>query len=395
MQFEAEYILLTLGNSELQIRYYGIIVVTAMLLAALAATRLAKFRGMNPDHIWGGLTWAIIPGIIGARLWFVVFPPISSVQRGQDFAWFMQNFFNLENGAVAIWSGGLSIFGAVIGGVLGLLLYLDPMHDPISRFFSILFYPFVALLNLIFWLPVVIFNRITGKDVPSFPRPSIDSHWGDGMPISPWLDVAAISLPLAQGIGRMANFVNQELYGLPTGVSWWGIPIDAQHRVGIYRDRIAYPTAGEDQTLFHPLFLYEAIWNIVAFFVLSRLYRRYRHIFADGDFMLLYLIQYAFIRFMLEFLRIEIAQIPGTTINSSQALTAVVFVVALLVLIWRHRRGRPADVTLPPLATEPLPPNRSDRGRTACLTLSPCVRISQHNRREAVNSYALFTPHVG
>jgi phosphatidylglycerol:prolipoprotein diacylglycerol transferase len=73
MDFQQQHILI--GN--LQIRYYGIIVVFAMLVGAWLAARLAERRKLNPDHIWGGLTWAIFPGIIGARLWFVLFPPIS------------------------------------------------------------------------------------------------------------------------------------------------------------------------------------------------------------------------------------------------------------------------------------------------------------------------------
>lgn len=73
MEFNQTHILM--GN--VQIRYYGIIIVTALLVGAYVASLLAKRTGRDPDHIWGGLTWAIIPGIIGARLWFVFFPPIS------------------------------------------------------------------------------------------------------------------------------------------------------------------------------------------------------------------------------------------------------------------------------------------------------------------------------
>src|SRR5690606_35274455 len=107
----------------LQIRYYGIIIVLAMLVGAMVAARLAKRAGRDPDHIWGALTWAIIPAIVGARLWFVLFPPAAVVDAGRNTMWYLQNFFNIENGAIAIWSGGLSIFGAVIGGFLGAYIY--------------------------------------------------------------------------------------------------------------------------------------------------------------------------------------------------------------------------------------------------------------------------------
>jgi phosphatidylglycerol:prolipoprotein diacylglycerol transferase len=284
MEFQAEYIEIA---NRLQLRYYGLIIVAAMLVAAMVAARLARRDGKDPDHVWGALTWAIIPAIILARLWFVFFPPAAVLAQGMDFAWFMQNFFNLENGAIAIWSGGLSIFGAVLGGGLGAYLYLRR-------------------------------NKL---------------------PVGQWLDIAGVTLPLGQAIGRWANFVNQELYGTVTSLPW-GITIDSAHRVDPYKSLIDYPVA---TTRFHPLFLYESIWNFLAFIVLLNLFLRRRNEFRAGDFFLLYVLQYSFIRFLLEFIRVEVAYIPGTTINSSQATSVVVFVIALVVFIYR-RRAAPRGV---------------------------------------------------
>jgi phosphatidylglycerol:prolipoprotein diacylglycerol transferase len=277
MRFEAEYILLF---DRLQLRYYGIIIVLAMLIAATVAARLAKRDGRDPDHVWGGLTWAIIPAIVMARLWFILFPPVSLVEQGMDTAWFFENFFNLQNGAIAIWSGGLSIFGAVIGGLIGAYLYLRKNKQPIL----------------------------------------------------PWLDIAGITLPLGQAIGRWANYVNQELYGTVTTLPW-GITIDASHRLGEYRSLIDYPVA---TTRFHPLFLYESLWNFIAFIVLANLFLRRRANFRPGDFFLLYLIQYSFIRFLLEFIRVEVTLIGG--VNVSQVVTGITFVVALVIFLYRRRQ---------------------------------------------------------
>ncbi len=284
MQFETEYIVLF---DRLQIRYYGIIIVAAMLAAAFVASRLAKRAGMNPEHVWGGLTWAIIPAIIGARLWYILFPPQSAVALGQDTAWYFQNFFDLQNGAIAIWSGGLHIFGAVLGGFLGAYIYLRK-------------------------------NKL---------------------PLLPWLDIAGIALPLGQAIGRLANFVNQELYGVPTSLPW-GIPIDARHRVEPFTSLVDYPA---NSTLFHPMFLYEAIWNFGAFLILSYLFTRKRSSFKDGDFFLLYVMQYAFIRFMLEFIRVDVALVAG--INLVQVLCAAGFVVCLVIFIMRHRSAASSSQT--------------------------------------------------
>ncbi|MFN8374864.1 MAG: prolipoprotein diacylglyceryl transferase [Anaerolineae bacterium] len=288
MEFQREYIEIA---NQLQIRYYGIIIVVAMLIAAWVAARLAKRSGYDPDHVWGALTWAIIPGIIGARLWFIIFPP-SSLTAGcfdtdpatacTDTIWFLQNFFNVQNGAIAIWSGGLSIFGAVLGGGAGAFLYFRRNKQPI---------------------------------------------WN-------WLDIAGVALPLGQAIGRWANFINQELYGIPTTLPW-GITIDSAHRVAPYKSTIDYPVT----TTFHPLFLYESLWNAIAFFVLLNLYQRFRNRLMAGDIALLYVAQYAFIRFLLEFIKVEPAYIPGTLINSSQTACVIAFIIAVGLFVYRHRPG--------------------------------------------------------
>jgi len=278
MEFQKEGILLF---ESLQIRYYGLIIVFAMLVAAFVAARLAKRSGHDPEHVWGGLTWAIIPGIIFARLWFVLFPSQSVVEAGRDTAWFLQNITDLQNGPLAIWSGGLGIFGAVLGGLLGAYLYLRR-------------------------------NKL---------------------PLGIWLDIAAVALPLGQAIGRWANFINQELYGTVTTLPW-GLTIDSAHRVTPYKSIIDYPVA---TTLFHPLFLYESLWSLLAFIVLLNAFQRLRPRLLPGDIFLFYVAQYSFIRFLLEFLRVDVTLVGG--INWSQVVTAVLFVAALLYFLYRHRPG--------------------------------------------------------
>ncbi|MBK8033691.1 MAG: prolipoprotein diacylglyceryl transferase [Chloroflexi bacterium] len=286
MEFQSEYIVLF---DRLQIRYYGIIIVVAMLVAATIAARLAKRDGRDPDHVWGALTWAIIPAIILSRLWFIFTPSRELLAQGMDTAWFFQNFFNTTNGAIAIWSGGLSIFGAVLGGFLGAYIYMRR-------------------------------NKL---------------------PVAAWLDIAGVVLPLGQAIGRIANYVNQELYGTLTTLPW-GITIDADKRVAPYKSLVDYPVA---DTRFHPLFLYEMLLNIVLFVVLLNLFSRRRKQFRYGDFFLIYLMAYSIIRFFLEFLRADIAYIAGTTINSSQAMTVVVFVIALAAYVLRRNQPTAAQTT--------------------------------------------------
>jgi len=345
MEFQAEHILLNFGNQEVQIRYYGIIIVTAMLIAAWIASRLAERTKRDSDHIWGALTWAIFPGIVFARLWYITFPPISqtincgvdaellgTLDKCRNAAYYFQNFFNLTDGGIAVWSGGLHIYGAVIGGLLGVWLYFGPLHNRVARFFHYIFLPVAIVFEGIAWLFTAGLQRIGGREVTPFKIPRFESEFpSEGMAMSPWLDIAAVSLPLAQSIGRWANYINQELYGLPTDLPW-GITIPLADKRGPEYTLAEY---GVD-TKFHPLFLYESLWNLAAFFVLYNLYTRYRDRFQAGDFFLLYLAQYTFIRFFLEFIRIEKAYFPGTEINSAQAIAAVVFLLSVGVFFMRR-----------------------------------------------------------
>ena len=90
MEFQSQFI--QIGS--VQIRYYGIIIVAAMLMATFVAVNIAKRSKRDPEHVYGALTWAIIPGIIFARLWFVFFPPLSSTEIGRNTEWYLNNFFN-------------------------------------------------------------------------------------------------------------------------------------------------------------------------------------------------------------------------------------------------------------------------------------------------------------
>ncbi|MEJ2561729.1 MAG: prolipoprotein diacylglyceryl transferase, partial [Anaerolineales bacterium] len=139
------------------------------------------------------------------------------------------------------------------------------------------------------------------------------------------LDAAAPGVALAQAIGRWGNFVNQELYGQPTDVPWC-IKIDPAHRL---------PGYGEFDC-FHPLFLYESIWNLLNMFFLLWLFRKYRKNLINGDLFLVYMITYPIGRFLLEYLRLDYVQIAG--INFNQALMLVVAILVASFLVIRHRR---------------------------------------------------------
>jgi phosphatidylglycerol:prolipoprotein diacylglycerol transferase len=252
--------------------WYGLIIVTGILAAAALTAWMAKRDEKDPDHVWNGLIWVVVLGVIFARLWHIFFPSISSVEAGRTAKWFLTHPFDLHDGPFIVWSGGLSIFGAVIGGVLGVVIYAY--------------------------------------------RHKLD--------ILSWIDIAAVTVPLGQAIGRWGNYVNEELYGKPTNLPW-GIRIDNP------------PPQYAGYTHFHPLFLYESLWNLLATGVLLYIWLHYRDRLKKGDFLLMYMVSYGTVRALLEFLRIEVTLSYG--VNVSQVFSAAAAAVAFVLLLWRHRHA--------------------------------------------------------
>jgi phosphatidylglycerol:prolipoprotein diacylglycerol transferase len=143
-----------------------------------------------------------------------------------------------------------------------------------------------------------------------------------------WLDVVAPALALGQAIGRWGNFFNQELYGNPSTLPW-AIQINPENRLPGY----------EDQATYHPLFLYESLWNFGIVILLLWLGRKYDDRLINGDLFLIYLIAYPLGRFSLEFLRLDPSHVAGININ--QTVMLVVALSAVGVLVWRHwKSGR-------------------------------------------------------
>jgi phosphatidylglycerol---prolipoprotein diacylglyceryl transferase len=159
-----------------------------------------------------------------------------------------------------------------------------------------------------------------------------------------WVDIAAPSIALGQAIGRWGNFINQELYGAPTNLPW-KLFIAPANRLPVYKDTAYY----------HPLFLYESIWNFANMFFLLWLARRDPNRLKQGDIFLAYLVFYPVGRFFLEFLRLDPSQVGGFDIN--QVLMAGVAILASAALIWRHRRSvshETDEAASEPQASDPL-----------------------------------------
>jgi phosphatidylglycerol:prolipoprotein diacylglycerol transferase len=262
------------------VHWYGIIIVSAVLVAAYIATLEAKRRGQDPEHVWNALLLCLVLGIIGARIYHVFSSP-----RGGMVGW---DYYRQNPMAILqIWHGGLAIYGAVIGGVLAVYIY--------SR------------LNKLSFLQ--------------------------------WVDIGTPGLILAQVIGRWGNFVNQELYGYPTSLPW-GITIAPAYRIPPFDDLTVYPP----DTRFHPVFLYESLWNLLGFILLMYVARRYADRLLNGDILCLYAIWYPVGRMFVEALRPDAWLIGG--IAAAQIFAAIAIVVSGAIILYRHRRARSA-VELP------------------------------------------------
>jgi len=263
------------------IHWYGLLIVTGAVLAAVVASAEARRRGEDPERAWDILVWCLLLGIIGARLYHVISRP-----AGGFVGWDYYKEHPID--IIAFWKGGfrgLGIYGGVVGGVLAIFIY-------------------------------------TWRHKLSFWR---------------WLDIVSPGVLLAQAIGRWGNFMNQELYGPPMKNPMpWGLKIDAQHRYGEYLDLQKYPV---ETTRFHPTFLYESLWNLIGFALLLWIGRRFAHRLRNGDVFFLYLIWYPVGRFFIEMLRPDAWTIGGMATAQWIALLAILF--ALVGLYINHRRPLP------------------------------------------------------
>ncbi len=153
-----------------------------------------------------------------------------------------------------------------------------------------------------------------------------------GQSVTLMMDCAAPGLLVAQAIGRIGNWWNQELYGKPTDLPW-GLEIDSEHR----------PVNYFDSPTFHPTFLYEAIYNLLGAVLLIWIGRKFR-IRPPGLFAL-YAAFYSFGRFFEELLRIDPAhEFAGLRLNAWVSI--VVFVGAMVFFVWwQFLRGRPSGDT--------------------------------------------------
>ena len=222
------------------IRAYALCILTGIFICVWWGDKRYRARGGQKDVVLDTALVAVPCGIVGARLYHVITSPDAYFGPEGNLALIPQ-----------VWHGGLGIWGGIAAGALAVWLYLRRRKLEVGTF----------------------------------------------------AEAVAPTLLVAQAVGRLGNWFNQELFGAPTTLPW-GLRIDAEH----------LPAGYAPGTLFHPTFLYEALWNLAGAAALVWLGRRFN--WRGGVSMWAYMVIYTAGRIWVEYLRIDDAQhILGIRLN--------------------------------------------------------------------------------
>lgn len=265
----------------LTIHMYAIMILIGIFVALWLTSRRWVERGGNSEVVGEVAIWAIPFGIVGGRIYHVISSP--AAYFGED-----GNPWK----AFEIWNGGLGIWGAVAFGALG--AYIGARRH--------------------------------------------------GASFTAFMDAAAPGLLLAQAIGRLGNYFNQELFGAPTTLPW-----------GLEIDKVFRPEGYEQFTTFHPTFLYELLWNLAGVAVLIYLDKRFD--LRGGRVFWLYVVVYTTGRLWIENVRIdEAVHIAGVRVNVWVSILVLVGALITFFALGRAQARRAERVPRSRLAA----PRRTD-----------------------------------
>ncbi|WP_342384277.1 prolipoprotein diacylglyceryl transferase [Agrococcus sp. KRD186] len=248
------------------IQTYALCILAGIVIATLLTGYRLRQRGVDAGYVIDIAVWAVLLGIAAARLFHVLTHPDDYFGVGRD-----------PMTAFYIWEGGIAIFGALIGGAVGI------------------------------WIGC----RTTGVRFTTF------------------VDALAPGLLLAQAFGRFGNWFNHELFGQPTDLPW-GLEIEATNP--------AFPVGLPPETLFHPTFAYEIVWNVLGAALLLWLDRK--RDMQWGRLIALYLIWYGLGRSVFETIRLDPSELLlGIRTNVWMAFLAIAVGVVVWVVQTRRHPG--------------------------------------------------------
>lgn len=273
------------------IHWYGIIIACGFLLAVAYGYWRAPRFGVDQEKLIDMLFFAVPLAIIGARAYYVIFYLSLYTNADGSFNW---------GEAVAIWDGGLAIYGGVIAAVATVAVYC---------------------------------------------RVRKQNFWN-------YTDIGCFGLLIGQLVGRWGNFVNIEAYGSVTALPWRMCSESIANELlwkGVV-DSTRYQQILDGTLGVHPTFLYESLWNLLGFFILVLIARKGRRF--NGQLFLSYIVWYGLGRAAIEGLRTDSLYFFNTGLRTSQMLGLVSAAAAIVLMAVRFRTAGP-----------PTPPIRpEDRG---------------------------------
>ena len=263
LDFEVNRVAFSIGD--LPVYWYGILIALGFILAILYVSRRAREFGVDADRMLDVILGGAIGGIVGARAYYVI---LQWDYYGQN----LSQIFNTR-------SGGMAIYGGLIGGVLiGLLM---------------------CKIRRVKFMPA--------------------------------LDLVVGGFLIGQGIGRWGNFVNIEAFGANTSLPWgMSSSVITDYLTQHEAELEAIGMDIDPNMPVHPTFLYESLWCLLGFAFIAWYTRRRKF---DGELTLLYMMWYGAGRAVIEGLRTDSLMIPGTSLRASQVLAAGMVVVAAIIWI--------------------------------------------------------------
>lgn len=286
LSFELDRIALNVFG--IDVYWYGVIIAVGFLLAVFFCSKTAHLFGVDSEKIFDFLIFTVPLSIIGARVYYVIF----------DLELYRNGDGTLNWGdMIAIWDGGLAIYGAIIVAVTCVVLFCK--HRKMNTF--------------------------------------------------AFLDMGCFGLLIGQSVGRWGNFVNVEAYGGVTDAVW---RMSAERiantlwNKGLLDSKEMYQAILDGELGVHPTFLYESVWNLIGFVLLFLVARKLRKV--DGQIFLSYVIWYGVGRTFIEGLRTDSLYFFNTGLRSSQLVGILSAAVALVWLIWRLKKAPPATMPILP-----------------------------------------------
>lgn len=268
------------------IHIYALCILMGIVLAVWITTTRWKKLGGNFDQVLDITLVSVPAGIIGARLYHIITTPERFFGPGGDWAEMFR-----------IWNGGLGIWGGVLFGALAAWAWCRHKHYP------------MALLA----------------------------------------DAIAPGLLVAQAVGRLGNWFNQELYGAPTTLPW-GLKLNMEGTAIGHSEQCYDGATCPSGTLFHPTFLYEMIWNLIGAAIIVYIGSKAMKRLKAGSLFAVYIMWYTLGRTWIESLRIDYAhEFLGVRINVWVSMA--VFVLGAVSLIVVQQMGKDTDLLAEKLRT--------------------------------------------